>query len=250
MKHEKIYIYGKHAVAEALASSPRAITKVFLGKGFSDLLIRRAIEENRIPVSKLRPSTAARVPGNFPSQKIMAVINPSELVGETEKFFSGLHINPDTLLVYLDKLHDPMNVGAVIRSASALGASGVLFPSRGQAPITGSVIKASAGVAFHIPLVSVDRPSQVFRDLKKKGFVVYGLAMKASRSVFEEEFKRPTVLVVGNEGNGISKETFSFCDATLNIPMKPKTESLNAAVSVGIALGAWSNKHPLALRKK
>lgn len=250
MKKEKIYIYGKHAVAEALASSPRAVTKIFLGRGFSDPFIEKAIAENRISVSELKPATATRVPGNSPAQKIIGVVSPSTLVQESDEFLKSLKVTPETLLVFLDRLHDPMNVGAVIRSASALGASGVLIPTRGQAPITGSVVKASAGVAFRIPLVSVGSASKTFRDLKTSGFTIYGLAMKGARKIWEEEFARPTVLVIGNEGNGISKETFSFCDTRLSIPMRAGVESLNAAVSAGIAIHAWSVRHPQIFNKK
>jgi len=250
MKREKIYIYGKRAVTEALTASPRSLAKLFLGKGFSDPFIEKKIKEHRIPTSEMKANTAARVPGKNLAQKIIGVVNPGALVGGSEEFLKALKPNPDTLLVYLDRLHDPMNVGAVIRSAAAFGASAMLIPAQGQAPLSGSVIKASAGIAFRVPLVSVPHGGRVLRELKARGFAIYGLAMKGARAVQAEEFPRPTVLIVGNEGSGVGKEIFSFCDATLGIPMRPGVESLNAAVSASIAMHAWSLRHPKALNRK
>jgi len=144
-------------------------------------------------------------------------------------------------------LQDPHNVGAIIRSAAAFGISGVLIPEHNQAPITGAVVKTSAGMAFRVPLVAIGNTNNTIRVLKEKFFTVYGLAMDGSRDVSEEKFDTPALFIVGNESKGIREKTLALCDTLLRIPMHPRCESLNAAVSTAIVLHEWSSQHPEVL---
>jgi 23S rRNA (guanosine2251-2'-O)-methyltransferase len=157
-------------------------------------------------------------------------------------------ITDSTMLVLLDELTDPHNVGAIIRSAAAFGAAGVLLPSHNQAPITGAVVKASAGMAFRIPVVTIGNVNQTVDALKKELFRVYGLVMNGSMNIAEAKFDGPTLFIVGNEGAGIRQKTFERCDVRLRIPMDERCESLNASVSAAVVLYAWSIKHPDALK--
>jgi 23S rRNA (guanosine2251-2'-O)-methyltransferase len=146
--------------------------------------------------------------------------------------------------VLLDELTDPHNVGAIIRSAAAFGAAGVLIPSHNQAPITGTVVKTSAGMAFRIPLIAIGNVNQAVDALVKEGFRTYGLVMDGSRNVAEEKFDAPSLFIVGNEGAGIRQKTLERCDVKLRIPMNERAESLNASVSAAVVLYQWSVKHP------
>jgi 23S rRNA (guanosine2251-2'-O)-methyltransferase len=148
-----------------------------------------------------------------------------------------------TMLVLLDELTDPHNVGAIIRSAAAFGAAGILIPSHNQAPITGAVVKTSAGMVFRIPLVPINNVNQAIDTLKKEGFKTYGLVMDGDTALAEEPFDAPALMIVGNEGEGIREHTLARCDIRLRIPMDPRAESLNASVSAAVVLYQWSTRH-------
>lgn len=242
---EKIYIYGKHALAEALAEKPEVLQKVFAADGALDKDVLARLAARGIGVSALKEQKGAMA--DAVHQGVIAVINPNKLLMTFEDFMQTLEAAPHTSLVLLDELQDPHNVGAIIRSAAAFGADGVLIPQHNQAQVTGAVVKTSAGMAFRVPLVSIGNVNQMLRQLKNKGFWIYGLDMKGNE-LGKETFDAPAVFVVGNEGEGIRAKTLELCDVTLSIPMHSRTESLNAAVSAGIVLYQWSTQHKGALK--
>lgn len=242
---EKIYIYGKHALAEALSSKPEVVQKVFAADGALDKEVLGQLAARGVAVSPMKEQKG--VMADAVHQGVIAVINPNKLLLSFEDFIESLDITPGSCLVLLDELQDPQNVGAIIRSAAAFGAAGVLIPQHNQAQITGAVVKTSAGMTFRVPLVSIGNVNQTLRQLKNKGFWVYGLDMEGT-PLASERFDAPAVFVVGNEGEGIRAKTLELCDVTLAIPMHKRTESLNAAVSAGITLYQWSAQYPEALK--
>ena len=181
-------------------------------------------------------------------QGIIAVADTTALLIDLKEFTENLVPTENTSLVLLHELTDPHNVGAIIRSAAAFGAAGVLMPQHRQAPITGSVVKASAGMAFRVPLVAIGNINYTIDVLKNLGFRTYALAMDGKRSVTKEKFDAPALFIIGNEGEGIRQKTFERADVTLRIPMDPRCESLNASVSAAVALYAWSAQHSSSLR--
>lgn len=244
MKQNKIYIYGKHAVAEALRHAPRVVRKILLSPQMDDQKLRGLIRASGVVVEPLQKNKISSiVEGGVSHQGIVALVSLGELVVPLEKFFDTFTPNPSTLLVLLSEVQDPHNVGAIIRSAAAFGASAVLIPTYKQSPVTGAVIKTSAGMAFQLPLVVVSNMQQAIATLKKKGLSVYGLAATAERSLEAESFVGPTLLVLGNEAEGVAPAARALCDAMLSIPMRGSTESLNVAASAAVALYAWSLKH-------
>jgi 23S rRNA (guanosine2251-2'-O)-methyltransferase len=187
---------------------------------------------------------------NATHQGIIGRVSLRALVRPYKEFIETLEITPDTSVVVLGELQDPHNVGAVIRSAAAFGVSAVLIPEHNQAPVTGAVVKVSAGMAFRVPLVQIGNVNATLEDLKRRGFWIYGLEGEAKQSLVDEEFEKATALVLGNEGNGIRMKTLELCDIPLSIPMSPECESLNVAASAAVALYAWSVRHPGALKKR
>jgi 23S rRNA (guanosine2251-2'-O)-methyltransferase len=177
----------------------------------------------------------------------IAQISLFKLLVPYTKFVEGIEPTASTSLVLMAGVQDPHNVGAIIRSAAGFGASAVLIPEHGQAPITDAVLKVSAGMAFRVPLVSVTDLQQVISDLKKRGFRVYGLSGESVDSVGEEAFDAPAVFIFGNEGEGLPKHIRTLCDRELKIPMHPRSESLNVAAAAAATLFAWSSKHQEAL---
>ncbi len=247
MQREKVYIYGKHALAEALESMPHIIKKVFAAEHALDADIVRILKEKNIPFSPLKGETQ-NVGKDAAHQGVIVTIDPSDLLLDLKTFLSGLDMTKNPALVLLDEVQDPHNVGAIIRSAAAFGISGILIPQNNQAQITGAVVKTSAGMTFRVPLVSIGNVNQTLTILKEHHFWAYGLAMEGSKELSQEKFDAPAVFVVGNEGEGIHRRTLELCDVALSIPMHPRTESLNAAVSTAIVLYSWSLQHKDALQ--
>lgn len=247
-RKEKVYIYGKHALVEALSSTPGVIRKVFLAPDLRDPKLRNLLEKHQIPVSPLGASQGKELAGrDAVHQGVIAVMDPSALLVPFDDFIANLDLSKKPALALLGEVQDPHNVGAIIRSAAAFGISGVLIPEHNQAGITGTVVKTSAGMVFRVPLVSIGNVNHTLKTLKEKGFWVYGLAMQGTASLGAEAFDTPSIFVVGNEGAGIREKTLEACDVTLSIPMHPRTESLNAAVSAAVVFYEWSTKHPESL---
>ncbi len=250
-KVKPIYIYGKHPVMEALANKPEILQEVFLEENFQDRALESALRKADIIPSRLDIDNKIFIGENTKGyQGVMARISPDKLILPYKEFIKSLEINPNTSLVLLGEVQDPQNVGAIIRSAAAFGVSGVFIPEHNQAPVTGATVKVSAGMAFKIPLVAIGNVNTVVRDLKKKGFWIYGLEGTSNESLTEEQFEKPSVIIVGNEASGIREKTREVCDHLLKIPMHPACESINAATSVSVALYAWSKQHPEALVDK
>jgi len=249
MKKELIYIFGKHAVEEALNYRPELIKELFIELGFNDDKIFAKLSHfGRITPKILNPK---KLPGGLRSeavhQGIIAGISASDLLLPYKEFIQAVNPNADTCLLILGEVQDPHNVGAVIRSAAAFGVTAVLIPPHNQAPVTGTVVKVSAGMAFRIPLIEIRNVNATIRDLKDKGFWIYGLAGEGATSLSEESFTKPTAFVLGNEGSGLREKTREVCDTLISIPIHPRCESLNAAASTAVVLYAWSKEHESAL---
>lgn len=248
MIQPKTYIYGKHAVAEAVRSKPKAIREILLDPRMDDTRLRELIEASGIKTSMHAGNLPKGIDADANHQGVIAEVILDELTVSYDRFIRDLKVGADTALVLLNEVQDPHNVGAVIRSAAAFGIAGVLIPEHNQAPVTGSVVKVSAGMAFRIPLVRIGNENNTIRDLKKLGFWVYGLAGEGSNSLTGEKFDAPAVFVLGNEGVGLREKTREACDILLSIPMNPACESLNASASMSVTLYAWSAQHPDALK--
>lgn len=244
----KVYIYGKHALMEALKNAPYTIRKAFLAADLQDTGLRSLLEKHKIPVSLLAKGSGKELVGRDTAhQGVIAIMNPSALLISFDDFIATLDTAKNPAIAVLGEVQDPHNVGAIIRSAAAFGLSAVLIPEHHQAGITGAVVKTSAGMVFRIPLVAIGNVNTTLKVLKEKGFWIYGLAMNGTTTLGTDAFNAPVAFVVGNEGAGIREKTLAACDITLAIPMHPRTESLNAAVSAAIAFYEWSKKHPESL---
>ena len=248
MKVEYEYIFGKHAVSEALGERPDVIKQVFLDLNFSDAKIIRQIEASGIIPKLLNVNNPPRgISAKASHQGIVAGLIPEKLMVPYKEFIKNLKVDNDTSLLILGEVQDPHNVGAVIRSAAAFGLAGVLIPPHNQAPVTGTVIKVSAGMAFRIPVVSITNVNSVARDLQKKGFWVYGLEGEGDTTTVEEKFVKPSAFILGNEGSGLRQKTKELCDALISIPIHPRCESLNAAAATAVVLASWSAQHPVSI---
>ena len=159
-----------------------------------------------------------------------------------EELISYSRVNKtNPILICLDGITDPHNVGAIIRSAEAFGCSGLILPQRRSAGITGTVSKVAAGALENLPISRVVNLNRYLQTLKNEGFLVVGLSEKAKETVYKFKENMPIVIVIGSENKGISLITQKYCDYLLKIPLIGKTTSLNASVAAGICTVSYTH---------
>ena len=240
------YIVGRNAVKEALKAG-RSIQRILVSDdkiktGLSDIVglaKSKGVEVRPTPVKQMN-----RYETDVPHQGVIAFVNAVEFKDLGEVLQESNHENP--LLILTDGVEDPHNMGAIIRTAECVGATAVLIPKRHNAPINATVAKTSAGAVEQIPLVQVGNVTQTIKQLQKQGFWVLGAHMDGDRTLYEADLTIPTVLVIGNEGKGISRLLREKCDFVVSLPMRGKIESLNAAVSAGILMySIYNMRFPL-----
>lgn len=244
---QSTYIYGTHAVKGVIENHPERVQGVFVSlnaeKEFGALC-----KANHIRMEPLAEHDFRKELDGAVHQGVVAKVAMDGLVQDYETFMRSFTADASTCLVLLNEVTDPHNVGAIIRSAAAFGAAGVLIPTHNQAPVTGAVAKASAGMVFALPIVAINNENQTIEDLKKRRFWIYGLAGEGKNEISKEKFDAAACFVVGSEGEGLRAKTREHCDILLRIPMHPRTESLNASVSAAVVLAEWSTQHPEALK--
>jgi len=140
------------------------------------------------------------------------------------------------LVLLLDEITDPHNLGAIARSAVCLGADGIIIPRHNSVDVNHTVLKTSSGAVKHIPIAKETNLSNSIRYLKNNGYWIIGTDIKADKNTFETDFKKPIGLVIGSEGKGMRKNIMGQCDIFVRIPMAGKLNSLNASVSAGVIL--------------
>ena len=235
MKTKPTYIYGKHAVIEAIRNKPKVISELYITSEIEEG-IRKVIKKNDIVISRKGiPASTDK----FIHQGYVARIKPEKIMTSYKEFINDLEVTNDTSILILGEVQDPQNVGAMIRSAAAFGVSGILFPEHNQAQITGSVVKVSAGMVFKIPLVSIGNVNSTIRDLKDKGFWIYGLSADGDVKLHDEDFSKASAFVIGNEGKGVREKTKEACDIMLSIDIDKRCESLNAATAASVVMYQW-----------
>jgi 23S rRNA (guanosine2251-2'-O)-methyltransferase len=147
------------------------------------------------------------------------------------------------LLVILDGVEDPHNLGAVIRTAHAAGADAIVVPERRSAPLTETVDRAAAGALEYLPIARVTNVSQTLERLKQRNFWIYGLDERGSENYESVSYSSPAALVLGGEGKGLHQHVQKHCDVLVRIPMAGAVSSLNVSVAAGIVLFDWRRKH-------
>ncbi|MDF1577163.1 MAG: 23S rRNA (guanosine(2251)-2'-O)-methyltransferase RlmB [Desulfobulbales bacterium] len=227
-----ITIWGIHPVCEILRSAPQQIKTLAIQTG-SRHKLREVLELAEKSGIEINSVAKIDIPGEAGAnhQGVLAVIKENRLVDLEEL----LGENP-TLVVALDSISDPHNLGAIIRSAAAAGATGVLIPKDRAAQITGTVVKVAAGALAHLKICRVTNLVDSLARLKAAGFWIFGAAGESDKTIYEADFSGPICLVIGSEGKGIRPLIRKQCDFLVKIPMQKKINSLNASVAAGIIL--------------
>ena len=221
----------KNVLKEYLGNNQK-INNVYLTEGFKDKDILNLIEKNNLNYSYLPKNKIDRlVNGNH--QGIILDIDDFKY-SSLEDVLSNIK-NEYPLLVMLDHLEDPHNLGAIIRTSEALGVDGIIIPNKRSISVNGTVIKTSAGAISNIPIIEVSNLVNTMNILKKKGFWFVGTDMNGE-DYSTLDYKMPLCLVIGSEGSGMSNLVRKTCDYIVSIPMKGKVNSLNASVASAIVI--------------
>ncbi len=241
-----VYLYGRNPLKEALLASKRTgasvIEKLSITKqAEEDPKVMGLIQSNGLSYDIVTYQEIESMVGRgVVHQGVCALLDESVLYTSLEEVLANAKAkNGNSLFILLDKLQDPHNVGAIIRSAVAFGADAILLPENDQVLINGTVIKTSSGMTFAIPIVKIGNVNTTLTKLKDNGFWTYGLTGDGDTKLHEATFDTSTVIVVGGEGEGIKTKTLELCDFKLSIETNPLCESLNASNASAIVMYEW-----------
>ena len=221
-----MYICGKNVAKEYLNGNNK-IKKVFLNHNFSDNEITDLIKSKKIKIDYVDKRTL--------DNKTME--NHQGIILEVDDFeYANLNIllnKENALVVMLDHIQDPHNFGAIIRTCEAAGVDAIIIPKDRSVSVNGTVIRTSVGASKHVPIIRVVNLVNTIKELKKEGFWFFGTDMNGTNYT-KLDYKGKTCLIIGNEGDGMSKLVKENCDFIASIPMIGKINSLNASVATGI----------------
>jgi len=239
-------IIGREPVLEALDREDLGIEKVMLEQGASGEqigAIRSTAEERGTPVQYVPAARLRHEAEGAVHQGVVAITAPIRY-READAMLSDIAPTWDAvqakspLLLVVDRVTDPRNFGAILRSAVAAGTNGVIVPTREMAPLNAAAIKASAGTAPRIPIARSDNLPRLLTQLKERGYFVYGAEGTADGTVWDADWDRPVAVVLGSEGEGLAPDVADACDELVSIPLRGPAESLNVSVAAGIMLFA------------
>lgn len=239
-------IAGRNPVVEALARRADEIDKIFVQRESNSPVLRRIVSDAQrggVPVQFVPRQKLDQLAGKVLHQGVVASVAEIGYV-DLDEMLTGIGASLDEvarripMIVVLDGVQDPHNLGAILRTAAAAGVRGAVVPAGGSAPLSAATVRASAGTAGVVPISRVRKLSDAITQLKERGYWVFGLSGEGSETIWSLDWKRPVALVVGSEGSGLSGSVSAACDQLVRIPMEPDVESLNASVATAVALFA------------
>lgn len=231
-------IAGIHPVREALLAG-RPLDRVLIARGAGGPRLQEIVDlcrQRSIPLRFDPREALDRASRGVPHQGVVAF-------GEGQPYASWESSVPGAqLLVILDGVEDPHNLGAIVRTANAAGAGAVLIPERRAAGLNETVAKAAAGALAHVPVVRIANVTQALESLKTAGFWIYGVDERGDAHYAQTEYALPTALVFGGEGHGLHHHVRKHCDVLVRIPMAGAISSLNVSVAAGVVLFEWRRR--------
>ena len=231
-------IEGRNAVTEALRAGA-AIDKIYVARGDTDRTLSRIValaKSAGIVVADADHRKLDAMSRTHAHQGVIAVAAVREYATVEDIFAAAAEKDEKPLIVVCDELSDPHNLGAVIRTAECAGAHGVIIPKRRSAGLTAVVAKTSAGAVSYLPVARVSNIPALLKDLQKQGVWVFGTAADGTTGLYDADLKGPAAIVIGSEGDGMSRLVAEGCDFLVSIPMKGKISSLNASAAAAILL--------------
>ena len=231
-------IEGRNAVIEALRANV-TIDKIFIAKGDTDATlghIASTAREKGIVVVDADRRKLDNMSRTHSHQGVIAQAAVRAYATVDDILNAAREKGEPPLIVVCDEISDPHNLGAVIRTADAAGAHGVIIPKRRSAGLTAIVGKTSAGAVAHVPVARVPNLTALLKELKEEGVWVFGTAAGGNTSLYQADLKGPAAIVIGSEGEGMSRLVSETCDFTVSIPMFGKINSLNASAAAAVLL--------------
>lgn len=231
-------IEGRNAVIEALRAG-RAIDKIFIQKGDQDKALGHIASKARecgcvvVDADRRKLDSMSLTHSH---QGVIALAAIREYCEISDILEIASQRGEDPFVVVCDEISDPHNLGAIIRTAEAAGVHGVIIPKRRSAGVTSIVEKTSAGAVEHMAVARVANLTAALRELKDAGLWIYGTAADAPGGLWQSDLKGPVCLVIGSEGEGMSRLVTENCDVLVSIPMKGKVSSLNASAAASILI--------------
>ncbi|HTS64299.1 MAG TPA: 23S rRNA (guanosine(2251)-2'-O)-methyltransferase RlmB [Candidatus Acidoferrales bacterium] len=228
---------GIHPVAEALRAA-RPLDRILIAQGAGGPRLQEIIDLARragVPVRFEPRSALERLAGSSAHQGIVAL-------GAARQYAEIDSLLESSLLVVLDGVEDPHNLGAIVRTAHAAGAGGIVIPERRAASVTDVVAKAAAGALEHLPVARVSNVNRALEELKRAGYWIYGLDERGAETYDRIDYAARSVIVLGGEGKGLHEQVRKHCDLLVRIPMAGKISSLNVSVAAGIVLFEWRKR--------
>ncbi len=230
-------LYGINTVTEALKARGRSFTWIAVAKERKDIRLQRVIDECRkigVPVRFVSRTELDELAGNAAHQGLVAATSAKQYSDLDD--LVGARRGEHSLIVVLDGVEDPHNLGAILRTADAAGADGVIIPERRSASVTGTVAKVSAGASEHLPITKVTNISRTLEELKEKELWIVGLDERGEQTYDQVDYKMHCAVVLGAEGKGLHDLVRRHCDFLVSIPMLGQVPSLNVSVAAGIVL--------------
>ena len=231
-------IEGRNAVIEALRAGT-AIDKIYLAKGETDKTLGHIASKARDAGIVVVEADRRKLDGmsrTHAHQGVIALAAVREYVSVDDILADAAAKNESPLIVVCDEISDPHNLGAIIRTAYCAGAHGVVIPKRRSAGLTSVVAKTSAGAVSHMKVARVPNIPSLLKDLKKQGVWVFGTAANGTTGLYDADLKGAAAIVIGSEGDGMTRLAAENCDFLVSIPMKGDLNSLNASASAAILL--------------
>jgi 23S rRNA (guanosine2251-2'-O)-methyltransferase len=233
------FVYGLHAVSSVLERAPERLLELWVAQPRDDVRTRELRERAQnagIRVQSVGGETLSKLVGDVAHQGAVAAVRPLKGWDEQDLFEALSHVTGDPLLLILDGVTDPHNLGACLRTADAAGAHAVLIPKDRSAAVDGVVRKVAAGAAEFMPVARVTNLARTMDMLKERGIWIVGTDVEALSTLYAADLQRPLALVLGAEGSGMRRLTRERCDFLVRIPMGGQVESLNVSVAAGVAL--------------
>ena len=232
--HNRCWIWGRHAVQETLCAGRWPVVELALSRRLTDDLattLTELAEAAQVSVTVTDDDGVARLCRAADHQGCAARMAEFPYLSA-----NGLleRTTAESILVVLDRIQDPYNFGAIIRSAEGLGLEGMVIGTREQAAVNSLAARSSAGAVNHLPICRVDDLAGFVQELRQRRWQVWGASEKGSTALSAMSWELPLAVIIGNEGAGISPELLSLCTQIVQIPMQGRVGSLNAAVSAGI----------------
>ena len=231
-------IEGRNSVLELLESD-KDINKIFVEKGEKHGSINKIIamaKEKRIVIVEVDRNKLNQMAQSENHQGVIAIVPPFNYCEVEDILSEAKSKNEEPFILILDSIEDPHNLGAIIRTAETAGVHGIIIPKRRACGVNSTVYKVASGALEHMKIARVNNLNDAIKYLKENGVWIYGTAVEATKYYYEENLKGAIAIVIGNEGEGMSRLVRENCDVLLKIPMKGKITSLNASVSAGIVM--------------